>query len=269
MYAVQTESKAPTDIWGALADPTRRLLIDRLAAGPKTTSQLCVDMPMSRFGVMKHLGILERAGIVIARRHGRFRMNHLNAAPLRAIQTRWLSNRAARLADSMARLASTTGEEIMPTDLNATGIAEVALDWTVSASIQQVWTALFERPEQWWPAAHRAGGEGATMQFASRVGAQLREERPDGGGLIWYEVYALQPVRSVDLAGQLASRYGGPALSYLHLELAPGEVDGTTVIKLTDSLFGRIGPDASAALAEGWQAIIGDGLVAYVEAAKT
>lgn len=220
---------------------------------------------MSRFGVMKHLGVLERAGLVIARRHGRLRINHLNVAPLRAIQTRWLSTRSGRIAGAVENFATSFGEVAMTVDLAQTGVVDVALDWEIAASVQQVWTALFERPESWWPAEHRAGMKGSKMRFDARIGGNLREEHPGGGGLVWYNVVALEPLRSVDLSGQLATRYGGPATSMLHLEITPGPNDGTTILKLTDSVFGRIGPDMRASLATGWQQIIGDGFVSHVE----
>jgi len=261
MYAIDPAAESAPDIWQALADPTRRTLIDRLAGGAKSTSQLCEGMPMTRFGVMKHLGILERAGLVIARRHGRLRLNHLNAAPLRALHTRWASPRADALADAALALSARMGETDMPNDQQA-GIVDIALEWPVEASVQRVWEALFEQVESWWPAAHRAVGGDAVMSFEPRLGGQLREARADGGGLAWYEVIALEPLRSVDLAGHLATRYGGPASSLLHIELVPGARDGTTILKLTDSVFGRIGPNLRASLGEGWQAIVGEGLVA-------
>jgi DNA-binding transcriptional ArsR family regulator len=266
MYAIHPEAESAPDIWQALADPTRRALIDRLATGARTTSQLCEGMPMSRFGVMKHLGILERAGLVIARRHGRLRLNHLNAAPLRALHTRWASARADALADAAIALAAQMGDTDMANDnqATATGVVDVALEWPVEASVQRVWQALFERVESWWPAAHRAVGGGAAMTFEPRLGGQLRETRADGGGLAWYQVIALEPLRSVDLAGHLATRYGGPASSLLHIEIVPGARDGTAILKLTDSVFGRIGPNLRASLGEGWQAIVGEGLVAHL-----
>jgi DNA-binding transcriptional ArsR family regulator len=268
MYAIRPEAESEPDIWHALADPTRRALIDRLAGGARTTSQLCENMPMSRFGVMKHLGILERAGLVIARRQGRLRLNHLNAAPLRALHTRWASARADRLADAAIAFATDIGATEMPKGQPSAQaeIVDVALEWPVEASVQRAWQALFDRVESWFPAAHRAVGAGAAMTFEPRLGGQLREARPDGGGIIWYEVVALDPPRSVDLAGHLAARYGGPAASLLHIEIVPGARDGTSVLKLTDSVFGRIGPDMRASLASGWQAILGDGLVAHLAA---
>lgn len=264
MYAVADQAEASPDIWQALADPTRRTLIDRLANGARTTSELCANMPMSRFGVMKHLGILERAGLVIARRQGRLRFNHLNAAPLHALQSRWLSPRAAALAGAAERLSETLGDTHMTKAESGTGVVDVALEWPVAASVQRVWQALFERPSLWWPTEHRAVSGDSTMSFAAALGAELREEKA-GQGIAWYRVMAIDPLRSVDLIGHLAARYGGPATSMLHIEIAPGAQEGTAVLKLTDSVFGRIGPDLRASLGAGWQAILCGGLVAYLE----
>jgi hypothetical protein len=144
---------------------------------------------------------------------------------------------------------------------------EIALDWEIQASVQKVWMLLFQSPQAWWPADYRAGPEGSVMTMDERVGGTLREERPDGAGLVWYSVIALDPRRSVDLSGHLASRYGGPATSLLHLELSPGREEGTTLLKLTDSAFGRLAPGFRASASEGWQAIFGAGLKSVAEAA--
>jgi DNA-binding transcriptional ArsR family regulator len=264
MFMVEQNPQPVPDIWQALADPTRRALIDRLAAGAKTTSQLCEGMPMSRFGVMKHLGILQRAGLVIARRRGRLRFNHLNAAPLHALQARWLSPRAAAVAGAVDAFSDAMGDSQMTRSDSETGVVDVALEWPVAASVQKLWQALFERPAQWWPAEHRACGADSTLSIEPVLGGELREER-GAQGIVWYRIVAIDPIRSVDLIGHLAARYGGPATSMLHLEIVPGAAEGTSLLKLTDSVFGRIGPDLRASLSSGWQAILGDGLVAYLE----
>jgi len=98
---------APTDrgdVWRALADPTRRRLLDLLRDRPRTTGDLCRRFPVSRFAVMKHLGILERAGLVIIERRGRERWNYLNAVPIRQIYERWISGYAGAWASSLLRL---------------------------------------------------------------------------------------------------------------------------------------------------------------------
>ncbi len=258
--------ESSVDIWQALADPTRRALIDRLATGPRTTTQLTAGFAMSRFGVMKHLGVLERAGLVVARRQGRYRLNCLNLAPLHAIQSRWVPRRGALLAGALERFSAHPGGHDMP-DLAptpATGILDLALEWPVAASIQRAWEAFFGEPDRWWPAELRATGPGAVMRFEARLDGQLREENPGGGGVLWYRVFGLDPMRSVDLIGHLAARYGGPAASMLHVEWAPGETDGSCLLKLTDSIVGRIGPGMRQSVSSGWQSIIGEGLVAHL-----
>ena len=78
-------------LWRALADPTRRQILDLLVAGPQTTGQLAEAFPnLTRYAVMKHLGILQQAGLLIVERQGRFRWNYLNQIPIRALYERWL-----------------------------------------------------------------------------------------------------------------------------------------------------------------------------------
>jgi DNA-binding transcriptional ArsR family regulator len=82
----------PTDrVWKALADPTRRATLDVLREAPCSTGELCARFPhLSRFAVMKHLTVLERAGLVIARREGRVRRNLLNVVPIQQLYERWM-----------------------------------------------------------------------------------------------------------------------------------------------------------------------------------
>jgi DNA-binding transcriptional ArsR family regulator len=76
-------------VFKALADPTRRAILDELRNGPKTTSQLFDAFPqMTRFGVMKHIGILGEANLLTSQREGRTRWNHLNAVRLRHMYER-------------------------------------------------------------------------------------------------------------------------------------------------------------------------------------
>jgi DNA-binding transcriptional ArsR family regulator len=91
-------------VWRALADPTRRRLLDLLKDGPRTTGDLCERFPVSRFAIMKHLAMLERAGLVIVERRGRERWNHLNAVPIQQIYERWISGYQAFWASSLLRL---------------------------------------------------------------------------------------------------------------------------------------------------------------------
>ena len=78
-------------VFKALADPTRRHLLDRLyERDGRTLGELERELEMTRFGVMKHLKVLEDAGLVIPRRSGREKLHFLNAVPIRLIHDRWI-----------------------------------------------------------------------------------------------------------------------------------------------------------------------------------
>jgi DNA-binding transcriptional ArsR family regulator len=84
------------EVFRALADPTRRSLLDELFhEDGQTLSALEGRLTMSRFGVMKHLRVLEEAGLVVTRRRGREKLHFLNAVPIRLIYDRWVSKYAA------------------------------------------------------------------------------------------------------------------------------------------------------------------------------
>jgi DNA-binding transcriptional ArsR family regulator len=103
-------------IWKALGSPHRRALLDALKDGPKTTSALCEVLPrLSRYAVMQHLGVLERAGVVLVRREGRERWNALNAVPIQRELERWLNGfqqaSASQLLAFERHLQETAAEE--------------------------------------------------------------------------------------------------------------------------------------------------------------
>jgi DNA-binding transcriptional ArsR family regulator len=78
-------------VFRALGDPTRRFLLDLLyERDGRTLSELDAELAMTRFGVMKHLRILEEAGLVVSRRQGREKLHFLNAVPIRQIHDRWI-----------------------------------------------------------------------------------------------------------------------------------------------------------------------------------
>ena len=83
------------DVFKALADPTRRSLLDELfREDGQTLSALEERPPMTRFGVMKHLKVLEEAGLVVSKRRGREKLHFLNAVPIRLVHDRWVSKYA-------------------------------------------------------------------------------------------------------------------------------------------------------------------------------
>ena len=92
-------------VWKALASSTRRRILDLLVDGPVTTGDVVVEFPdLSRFAVMQHLTVLVNADLVIARKSGRQRFNHLNAIPIQRISDRWISRYHRPLAEAMVDL---------------------------------------------------------------------------------------------------------------------------------------------------------------------
>lgn len=104
-------SEAKDDhVFKALAHPRRRFLLDELKDGPKTTGALCeMFADMDRCTVMMHLRVLEDAGLVVARREGRERWNHLDALPIKRIHDRWISEYATHAISILDRLKADLG----------------------------------------------------------------------------------------------------------------------------------------------------------------
>src|SRR5881409_347355 len=84
-------------VFKALADPSRRFLLDLLfTRDGRTLTELESELSMTRFGVMKHLRVLEEAGLVVARRSGREKLHFLNPVPIRMIHDRWIDKYTER-----------------------------------------------------------------------------------------------------------------------------------------------------------------------------
>lgn len=99
-------------VFKALADSTRRGLLDQLfEQDGQSLSALEERLPMSRFGVMKHLKVLEEAGLVTTRKHGREKLHYLNPVPIRLVYERWVSKYAESWAAGLSQLKRDIEEE--------------------------------------------------------------------------------------------------------------------------------------------------------------
>jgi DNA-binding transcriptional ArsR family regulator len=101
-------------VFKALADPTRRFLLDLLyERDGRTLTQLESGLEMTRFGVMKHLRVLEDSGLVVTRREGREKLHFLNPVPIRLIHDRWIDKYTERQVSALADLKAQLEEEEM------------------------------------------------------------------------------------------------------------------------------------------------------------
>jgi uncharacterized protein YndB with AHSA1/START domain len=121
------------EVFKALGDPTRRLLLDRLfERDGRTLSELEAGLDMTRFGVMKHLRVLEGAGLVLTRRRGREKLHFLNPVPIRLVHDRWVSKYAAPWASALSELKR---------DLED-GTMEKVFEIYIKATPKRVWEAI-------------------------------------------------------------------------------------------------------------------------------
>jgi uncharacterized protein YndB with AHSA1/START domain len=116
----------------ALADPTRRQLLDQLfKKDGQTLGALERQLPMTRFGVMKHLRVLEKARLVVARRRGREKLHFLNAVPIRLIHDRWVSKYAEPWTAALSELKR-----------NLEKTMEKVFEIYIKTSAERLWEAI-------------------------------------------------------------------------------------------------------------------------------
>jgi uncharacterized protein YndB with AHSA1/START domain len=141
------------DVFKALADRNRRKLLDRLfRRDGQTLSELCERVDMTRFGVMKHLRVLEEAGLIVAQKSGREKLHHLNPMPIRLVHDRWVSKYRAPMAAALSDLKSRLEDAVAETQIYSLFIrttpeklwqaltdSEVTKKYFFSESVQSDW----------------------------------------------------------------------------------------------------------------------------------
>lgn len=230
------------DIWRALADPTRRALLDLLRDEPRTTGELAAAFPdVTRFAVMKHLSVLSAAGLVVVRRRGRERWNHLNAVPLRQAYERWMAPFAERAAVTSLRLKDFVEGDAM------NGTLDVANEVTIDAPREKVFDALL-RMGEWWPHRFRAD---SLVVLEPSVGGRFYEDWGDGSGALYGTVLKLSRPDHLAVTGQMGM--GGPVSAVWSMALS-GDGDAT-VVTLAHKAFGDIDEETRAGYTSGWSEV--------------
>ena len=123
------------DVFRALADPTRRSLLDELfKEDGQTLTALEERLPMTRFGVMKHLKVLEEANLVVTKRRGREKLHFLNPVPIRLVHDRWVSKYAEPWAATLTGLKRTLEDRTM----------EKVFEIYIKTTPEQLWEAIID-----------------------------------------------------------------------------------------------------------------------------
>jgi uncharacterized protein YndB with AHSA1/START domain len=127
------------EVFRALADPTRRSLLDELfREDGQTLGALEQRLPMTRFGVMKHLKVLEEAGLVVTRRRGREKLHFLNPVPIRLVHDRWVSKYAEPWAATLTGLKHRLEARTM----------EKVFEIYIKTTPERLWEAITDRDQR-------------------------------------------------------------------------------------------------------------------------
>jgi DNA-binding transcriptional ArsR family regulator/uncharacterized protein YndB with AHSA1/START domain len=250
------DSTAPA--FRALADPSRRLLLDRLfERDGQTLGELTAHLPvMTRFGVMRHLDVLESAGLITTRREGREKRHFLNPVPIRLIHDRWISKYAAPVVGAMSALKGHLEAPPMAASLDD---VDHVYSIFINASPDRIWQAI------------TSGDDTVQYYYGTRVisdwqpGSKLQYDYPDGTVAADGEVIALDPPSRLEMTfralwdPELAAE--GAVRQVWELEAA----DAAT--KLTVTTFG-LSPKLASSFTTGMVFIV-SGLKTFVEGGKT
>ncbi len=248
-------------MWKALADPTRRRILDLLRERPRTTGELSAAFEVTRFAVMKHLGVLEQAGLVVVRRRGRERWNHVNPVPIQQIAERWIRPYEAGFAASLVglkrHLEQTRGDAV-PDEIASVHVEQ---EVDIDAPPERVWAALTEELEAWWGSPYLQG-KATSLVLEPRPGGVFREDWGDGQGAVWGTVSALERGRRLEVHGAMGMT--GAVVGVTRFDLRPTE-GGSTRLRLSHEAFGHVDPETERNYGIGWHDLLEVRLKSYVE----
>jgi uncharacterized protein YndB with AHSA1/START domain len=235
-------------VFRALADPTRRRLLDTLfREDGRSLTELEAGLEMTRFGVMKHLRLLEEAGLVVTRRAGRQKLHFLNPVPIRLIHDRWIDKYTEPWAASLSDLK----EQLEDT-------MEKVYEIYIRTTPERLWEAITD------PEIRRKYNFGAAVNSKWTPGARI-EMGPSAGGLIGEgEVLEVDPPRRLvhTMVALWSDEVRNEGASRVTWEIEPIE-DSCRLTVVHDQL--REG--ANEQLYGGWPMIL-SGLKTWLETGK-
>jgi DNA-binding transcriptional ArsR family regulator/uncharacterized protein YndB with AHSA1/START domain len=244
-------------LWRALADPTRRRVLDLLRERPRTTGDIASHFEVSRIAVMRHLEVLAEAGLVTSRKRGRERWHYLNAVPLERIHERWFDPVASGWASGLLRFQDRI--QTRATTMASTPLAvDVAHELTIAAEPAKVFEALTRDPGGWWGHPFLRP-QAVGLRLEPRLGGLFHEEW-DGGGEVVATVTGWQDDRHLELRG---SFHLGIALGVATFDLAP-TTEGT-LLQFSFRAVGAVDPGMVDEFQAGWTELVAERLKALVE----
>jgi uncharacterized protein YndB with AHSA1/START domain/DNA-binding transcriptional ArsR family regulator len=237
-------------VFKALADPTRRRLLDRLHAdNGQTLSALCGDLAITRQGITQHLDVLEAAGLVTTVRQGREKLHYLNPVPLHEVYDRWIAKFERPDLEALSHLKLDLEQETETMEK-----PELVYVTFIASTPERVWEALTD-PDQtatYWGHRNVSGwSKGDSWEHARLDGSGV-----DGGGTI---IEIDPPRRLVHTWGDLADADHPERLSRVTFDIEPRD----DVVRLTVT-HENLTPEQLEPTQDGW-ALVLSSLKSYLE----
>ena len=253
-------------VWKALADPTRRRLLDLLRKEPRTTGRLAAEFETSRFAVMKHLRVLAEAGLIVVEERGRERWNHVNPVPIRGIYRRWIRSFEEEDSDRLLRLkelAEAKEAPAMSAIETTLGSTNLTVEVLIEAPIERVWRTMVVETSSWWHKDFYTAPAPQGFHIEPKLGGRMFEDWGEGSGQIWGHVEGIRAPQYLQIVGDSSKDWGGPCRNIMTWHL--NEENGTTTLRLEHSIFGKITRESEDSLTEGWKLLFGECLKGFVE----
>lgn len=248
----------PLQIWRALADATRWSILKELAIKPQTTGELASKFEQTRFGVMKHLGILCDANLVTFERKGRERWNYLNAAQLGLAIDTLLQPQDRKWSDALLKLKNSVEQS----DNNMPEITKIDIRQNLkfNASAETIFSALTENIDAWWTAPYRQT-ENGKLSLENYLGGTLSEISESGHGSIWGYVEEIKPPELLTISGRFAVK---GALSG-KIVFSLNSIGSETELSLSHEAIGMIPPEMAENFYQGWDELLNFRLRAFLK----
>jgi DNA-binding transcriptional ArsR family regulator/uncharacterized protein YndB with AHSA1/START domain len=244
-------------LWRALADPTRRRILDLLRQRPLITGQIAARFPVSRIAVMRHLEVLSEAGLVTSRKRGRERWHYLNAVPLQRLHRRWADPAAAGFASALLRLQESVEAEGRPMEPIRPTI-DIALDVDIAGPPAAVFAALTKDAGGWWGHPF-VTDRAASLALDARLGG-LFTEQWDNGGQVIASVTGWAQDEHLQLTGAF---HMGVGIGVATFDLA--ESGAGTLLRFSFRAIGVVDTAVAEDMSRGWAELVGTRLKARVE----
>jgi DNA-binding transcriptional ArsR family regulator/uncharacterized protein YndB with AHSA1/START domain len=244
-------------LWRALADPTRRRILDLLRQRPLITGEIAARFPISRIAVMRHLEVLSEAGLVTSRKRGRERWHYLNAVPLQKLHRRWADPAAAGFASALLRLQDTVEVEGRPMEPIRPTV-DIALDVEIAGPPGAVFAALTNDIGGWWGHPF-VTARAASLALEPRLGG-LFTERWENGGQVIASVTGWAQDEHLALTGPF---HLGVGVGVAAFDLAASGAG--TLLRFSFRAIGVVDAAVAEDMARGWAELVGTRLKGLVE----